>query len=113
MADRRLDRWLRPSIVLPVLGALLLAAVLFSPGGDTGGALDTRLTTFGTNPFGAKAMYDVFKRLGWTVDRRRSAFRAPMDSSATYLVLDPPIDPSATEVSALLDAVRRGATIVV
>jgi hypothetical protein len=113
MGDRRLDRWLRPVIVLPVLGVLLLAAVLFSPGGNTGGALDQRLTTFGTNPFGAKAAYDVFKRLGWTVGQRRLAFRAPLDSSATYLILDPPIDPSATEVSALLDAVRRGATIVV
>ena len=113
MANRALDRWLRPSIVLPTLGVLLIAAVIASPGGNAGGDLDQRLTTYGTNPFGAKAQYDVFRRLGWTVTRRRSVFRAPLDSSATYLLLDPPIDPSATEVSALLDAVRRGATLVV
>jgi len=113
MPNRALDRWLRPSIVLPTLGVLLIAAVIASPGGNAGGDLDQRLTTYGTNPFGAKAQYDVFRRLGWTVTRRRSVFRAPLDSSATYLLLDPPIDPSATEVSALLDAVRRGATLVV
>ena len=113
MPSRSLDRWLRPRVVLPVLGVLLVAAVIASPGGNAGGDLDQRLTTYGTNPFGAKAQYDVLRRLGWTVTQRRSVFRAPLDSSVTYLLLDPPIDPSATEVSALLDAVRRGATLVV
>ncbi|HEU5480103.1 MAG TPA: DUF4350 domain-containing protein, partial [Candidatus Tumulicola sp.] len=112
MAERRIDRWLRPVIVLPVLGALLLAAVIFSPGGFTS-SVDRRLTTYSTTPFGARALYEVLGRLGWHVVRRRSAFRSPMDSTDTYLILSPPYDASATEVSALLDAVRRGATIVV
>ncbi|HEV2180424.1 MAG TPA: DUF4350 domain-containing protein [Gemmatimonadaceae bacterium] len=112
MAERRIDRWLRPAIVLPVLGVLLVAAVIFSPGGFTS-SLDTRLTTYSTTPFGARALYDVLGRLGWHVVRQRSVFRAPMDSTDTYLILSPPFDLSATEVSALLDAVRRGATIVV
>lgn len=112
MAERRIDRWLRPVIVLPVLSALLLAAVIFSPGAPTS-SLDTRLTTYSTTPYGARALYDVLGRLGWQVVRQRSAFRAPVDSTDTYLILSPPYDPSATEVSALLDAVRRGATIVV
>lgn len=112
MPNRALDRWLRPRIVLPTLGVLLVGAVIFSPGGRASD-LDQRITTFGTNPFGAKAQYDVLHRLGWTVARRRSIFRAPLDSATTYLLLDPPIEPSATEVSVLLDAVRRGATLVV
>lgn len=112
MAEPRIDRWLRPVIVLPVLGALLVAAVIFSPGGYTS-SLDTRLTTYSTTPFGARALYDVLGRLGWHVVRQRSVFRAPVDSADTYLILSPPYDLSATEVSALLDAVRRGATIVV
>ncbi|HTL94383.1 MAG TPA: DUF4350 domain-containing protein [Gemmatimonadaceae bacterium] len=112
MAERRIERWLRPVIVLPVLGALLVAAVIFSPGGFTS-SLDMRLTTYSTTPFGARALYDVLGRLGWHVVRQRNAFRAPVDSTVTYLLLSPPYDPSATEVSALLDAVRRGATIVV
>ncbi len=112
MAERRVDWWLRPVIVLPVLGALLLAAVIFSPGGYTS-SVDARLTTYSTTPFGTRALYDVLGRLGWHVVRQRTAFRAPMDSTGTYLILSPPYDPSATEVSALLDAVRRGATIVV
>lgn len=112
MAERGIDRWLRPVIVLPVLGTLLLAAVIFSPGGATN-SLDQRLTTYSTTPFGARALYDVLGRLGWHVARQRSVFHEPVDSSSTYLVLSPPLDLSATEVSALLGAVRRGATIVV
>lgn len=112
MAERRIDRWLRPIIVLPVLGVLLLAAVIFSPGGFTS-SLDTRLTTYSATPYGARALYDVLGRLGWHVVRRRSVFRAPVDSNGTYLIMSPPLDLSATEVSAVLDAVRRGATIVV
>jgi len=112
MAESRIDGWLRPRIVLPILGVLLLAAVIFAPGGQSS-ALDPRLTTYGTNPFGARALYEVLGRLGWAVERRRIPFRAPLDSSVTYLVLNPAIEPSATETSALLDAVRRGATLIV
>ena len=112
MAERRLDRWLRPIFVLPVLGTLVLAAIISSPGGAAG-AVDTRLTTYNTSPFGALAFYDVLRRLGWHVQRRRTAFRVPVDPAGTYLLMSPPYQPSATEVSALLGAVRRGATIVV
>jgi len=111
MANKSVDRWLRPVIVLPVLGLLLVVAVILSPSGLAN--TDTRLTTYSTTPFGARALYDVLGRLGWHVLRRRRVFRAPVDSSGTYLILSPPLDLSATEVSALLDAVRRGATIVV
>ncbi|HSC32091.1 MAG TPA: DUF4350 domain-containing protein [Gemmatimonadaceae bacterium] len=112
MGERRLDRWLRPIFVLPVLGTLVLAAIIFSPGGAAG-AVDTRLTTYNTSPFGALGFYDVLRRLGWNVQRRRTAFHAPVDTAGTYLLLSPLYQPSATEVSALLGAVRRGATIVV
>ena len=111
MANKSVDRWLRPVIVLPVLGLLLVVAVILSPSGLAN--TDTRLTTYSTTPFGARALYDVLGRLGWHVLRRRRVFRAPVDSTGTYLILSPPLDLSATEVSALLDAVRRGATIVV
>jgi len=111
MTNTRVDRWLRPVIVVPVLGLLLVVAVIFSPSGLA--SSDTRLTTYSTTPFGARALYDVLGRLGWHVVRRRRVFRAPVDSTGAYLILSPPLDLSATEVSALLDAVRRGATIVV
>jgi len=111
MANKSVDRWLRPVIVLPVLGLLLVVAVILSPSGLAN--TDTRLTTYSTTPFGARALYDVLGRLGWHVLRRRRVFRAPVDSTGTYFILSPPLDLSATEVSALLDAVRRGATIVV
>ncbi|MBX6331800.1 MAG: hypothetical protein IRY91_08130, partial [Gemmatimonadaceae bacterium] len=111
MAERALDRWLRPRYVFALLAVIVVAAVLFIPqetGTNTG-----QLTTYDSNPEGALGIYDVVHRLGWRVERRRAAFEGSVDTAAVYLILDPPTQPSATEVGVLLDAVRRGASAVV
>lgn len=112
MAERRADRWLRPRYVFPVLALLVLAAVFLSPQQQEGAGA-THLTTYGADPYAARGVYDVLRGLGFHVARRREPFRAPLDTAAVYVLLDPPIDPSATEVGVLLDAVRRGARAVV
>lgn len=112
MAEPRVERWLRPRYVFPLLAVLLLAAVLLTPGGETG-ANATRLTTYGSGPFAARGVYELLARLGWRVERRQREFRAPLDGAAIYAVLAPPMELSATEVSTLLDAVRRGARAIV
>ena len=112
MAERALDRWLRPRYVFSLLALIVLAAVVFSPQGGVG-ANATRLTSYSSQPAGAQGIYDVLARLGWDVSRRRTPLRAPLDTSATYLLLAPPIPPSATEVGTLLDAVRAGADAIV
>lgn len=110
MTERRLERWLRPRVVLPALAVLLLVAILFSPGGSD---QSTRLTTYATGPYAARGVYDVLATLGWHVGRRRSAFGQGLDTAATYVILEPALVPSATEVSALLDAVKHGARLLV
>ncbi len=106
------DRWLRPRYVFAALALLVLIAALFTRPAEEGANV-ARLTTFGTDPAAARGIYEVIGRLGWPVARRRSVFRAPLDSATIYVILAPVLEPSATEVGALLDAVRRGARLVV
>lgn len=112
MAERRTERWLRPRYIFPLLALIVLATILFTPAAQTGAGAG-RLTSYDAQPFGARAIYEVAARLGWRVERGRLPFSAPMSDSATYLLLQPPIELSATEVSALLGAVRAGAGAIV
>jgi hypothetical protein len=112
MPERRSERWLRPRYILPLLALAVLATVVFSPSGELG-AGSARLTTHSPGPFGARGIYETVSRLGWRVERRSAPFRAPVSDDSTYLVLQPPMSLSATEVSALLDAVRAGANAIV
>jgi hypothetical protein len=113
MADGRLERWLRPRYVFPALFLLLVLAVVFAP--DTGdqGTQSLHLTTYGSDPWGAKGFYDVLGRLGITVQQRITPLRAPLDSDAVYAVLLPPLELTSRETGALLGAVRRGAGLIV
>ncbi len=112
MAEGRLERWLRPGYVFALLTALLVLAVLSTPEAPSGDT-ESHLTTYGTETWGARGVYDVLKALGVRVDRRLTPWKAPLDSAAVYVVLEPLTDPSARETAALLDAVRRGAGLIV
>lgn len=99
-------------VIFPLLALVLLAGILLTRApGEASTA--TQLTTYGTGPYAARGVYEVLQRVGFHVSRRRTTLRPPLDSTATYLLLDPPMAPSATGVHALLDAVRRGATAIV
>jgi hypothetical protein len=110
MAEGFVERWLRPRYVFTVLGILLVVAFFTVPEGSDGRAM---LTTYRSDPQGARGIHDVLQRLGWRVERRTIGFRAPLDSDAVYALFDPPMDPSAREMAVLLDAVRRGAGLIV
>lgn len=112
MPERDLDRWLRPRYVLPLLLLFIIVVALLSPSTDSGTSYG-RLTTYYTDPYGARGLYQVLQRLGWNVQRRRRALTAPLDSAATYAVLAPPLELSSVEVGTLLDAVRAGATAII
>ena len=60
-----------------------------------------------------RGLRDVLGRLGWTTSERIVPFAGTLDSNATYVILNTPIEPSATEIHALLEAVRRGANAIV
>jgi hypothetical protein len=111
MADGALDKLLRPRVVFPALALLLVLAVVLSPGSEEE-EQTLSLSTHGTSEWSAKGLYDVLKLLGRKVSQRETPLRTPLDSAAVYFVLLPPESPSAREASALLDAVRRGASLI-
>lgn len=132
-APTGLARLLTPRVVLPLLALVLIATVVFTPATDRPG--DSRLTTRSTEPQGAQGLFEIARRIGWRPERRdvgltaaqaRLAAPSPthaprvsssadteLDTTATYAVLDPPNDLTAAEAGALLDAVRRGAGLLV
>ncbi|HEY7861342.1 MAG TPA: DUF4350 domain-containing protein, partial [Gemmatimonadaceae bacterium] len=112
MAERLMQRWLRPHTVLPVLAGAILVAMLFTPVGDEDRSPQF-LTTRSSSLNGAKGLRELFDRLGRHTSERLVPFRPPLDSSAVYFVLGNVVDMSATETHALLDAVRSGARAVV
>ena len=111
MAEDRLENWLRPRNVFAALALLLVLAVLFSPGEPD--RITLALSTHTGQEWGARGVYEVLQKLGFKVQQRITPLRAPLDSAVVYAVLDPPMEPSAREVSALLGAVRRGAGLIV
>src|SRR6185312_16601783 len=66
-----------------------------------------------TTPVGARALCGVLGRRHGPLGEALGQRGLPEEASGADLLVSPPLDLSATEVSALLDAVRRGATIVV
>lgn len=108
MAERRPERWLRPRYIFPLLALVVLGTLLFSPAGDAR-AYSSVLTSYSAQPFGVRGIHDVAVRLGWRVERRLTPFDSTLDRRATYLILNPPKQLSATEVGGLLQAVRSGA----
>src|SRR5215208_3743391 len=101
---------LSPRVVFPLLAVVLVLTVLFTP--ESAGSGDTRLTTSSAAPYGARGLYELLGRMGWRTQRRTEGFRGDLDSSAVYVVLDPPNDLTASEAHAVLDAVRRGAGLL-
>ena len=112
MAESVLNRVLAPRVVLPLVVLIIIGLLLVTPREELGSA-GPRLTTFSPQPNGAAGLYEALRRLGRRVERRAEPFGEPLDGTATYAVLAPPIDLSAAEVHALLGAVRSGARLIV
>jgi hypothetical protein len=111
MAEHPQARWLRPRVVLPVLLAILVITVLLSPLGEdsTGPLLSTRSRAIN----GAHGLRVVLGRLGWQTRERLIPYTGQLDTTATYVMLNTPVEPSAHEIHTLLDAVRAGANAIV
>jgi hypothetical protein len=111
MADRLIDRWLKPRFILPALLIALAITVILSPVAEIsyGPFLSTRSRAVN----GSRGLRDVLDRVGWRTSERVIPFAGRLDSTSTYFILNTPIDPSPSEIHALLEAVRRGARAVV
>jgi hypothetical protein len=113
MAERpRGSRWLAPSVVFVAVVVVILLQVLLSPSDDTL-SMTPSLSSRSTRPYGAQGFYELLERLGWRVGRRATPLIEPLDSAATYVVLQGELALSRGEVHRLMEAVRRGASLLV
>lgn len=103
-----------------VFGVLALLTVILTP--EPGERSGGRLTTYSHDEGGASGLYAVAHRLGWRVSRRVVPFRdtpgvdarrTAVDSTVSYVLLDPPYALTSGEVARLLAAVRAGAGLLV
>jgi hypothetical protein len=111
MAEHRKVWWLRPGVVLPALVAILVVTALLAPADEdsTGRELSTRSRAID----GAHGLRAVLDRLGWRTSERLTPYEGGLDTTATYVILATPLDPSAHEMHTLLESVRRGANAIV
>jgi hypothetical protein len=104
----RRKRWLALAAIL----AVIITAALLTPeviGGRTG---DGRLTTYSSEPQGAKLLYELASRLGWHVERWTDATPVAADDHTVVAMLAPVEPPGAIETHQMLDRVRSGAALV-
>jgi hypothetical protein len=101
----------RPSVLLPLALVVIIVATLVAPQQSSFDRIGA-LTTYSASSSGARGLYETLGRLGWRTERRKTPLTATLDTSAVYLVLDPPIPLTRREGRVLLDAVRRGAGLV-
>lgn len=111
--EKTASHWLlRPAVALPLVVVFLVIVALLTPENVTGRVGDARLTTYGTGPLNAAGLYEVARRLGWRVERRRTPLPAPDDTLAIQAELNPSNGLSTIEAHALLDGVRRGGALL-
>jgi hypothetical protein len=103
------DWWVRPRVVLPIIGVLVLLVALLTPQTNGGRTGDQRLSTHLTGALGARLLYETAGRLGWQVSQRDDQ-PGPASAAGTtiHAVLAPPIALSPEEAHAYLQAVRGG-----
>ena len=92
MADRLVDRWLKPRFVLPALLIALAITVILSPVAEV--AQGPLLTTRSRAVNGSRGLREILDRLGWRTSERIVPFSGSLDSTSTYFILNTPIDPS-------------------
>ena len=99
-----------PRRVLVAFVVILVVGLLLSPSTAPGsGGL---LTTYASDPGGARGFLETTRRLGWPTTQLLDRFEGPLDSAVIYAILRPPVPLTSGEVSAVLDAVRRGAGLL-
>lgn len=107
---RGLDWWVRPRVVLPLVGAVVVLVALFTPQPSVGRTGDQRLSSHLAGGLGARAFAETAERFGFDVVRLDSA-AAPGVSTrggVIHAVLAPPLRMSGPEAHGYLEAVREG-----
>ena len=100
--------WIRPAVVLPLIVAVVIGVAVLTPENSDARSGDARLTTHSTNSLGARVLYELAHKLGWTVARQETRGVPPYGDRTIRAVLAPPQTLTATETHAVLEDVRRG-----
>jgi hypothetical protein len=103
----------RPQVLLPIAVVVLMVGVLFGPAQQPSFDRSGPLSTTDASASGARGFYETAQRLKWPVSRRTTAWPAVLDTSSIYAILDPRQPLTASETHSLLDAVRKGAGLLV
>jgi hypothetical protein len=111
MAERSRAWWLSPRVALPALVAIVVVTAIFAPAGQE--TMGRELSTRSRAIDGAHAIRAVLDALGWHTRERLTPYAGTLDTTATYVMLGTPLDPSAHEIHTLLESVRRGANAIV
>ena len=106
-------RWFaRPGLVLPIVAGLVVLSALLTPTFVTGRDGDSRLSSYNTEPQGARIFFETMARLGWQPEQHRSADSAT-SPAVIVAVLNPVVALQMTETHALLEHVRAGGALLV
>lgn len=108
MTGMRPDARRAPILIAAAVVLLTALVVLLTPREDT----DDRLTITRPGADNAKLFAQLAARFGWPVRTTTTRFATRPDTTAIHVVLRGPIDMSAAERDRLLDAVRRGAGLL-
>ena len=103
-------RSVSPARVLAVVGVLLVLFFILAPQPELDESAS--FSSNGAGPNGTRGLYEVLGRLGFRVGRNVSVIRTPPDSGSVYVVLQPSLPLSTTELATLLRGVSHGAIIV-
>lgn len=102
----------RPAVVLSLLGILVLLTALLVKAPVSGRSGDGRLLTTSTSPLGAKLLYELAGKLGYSV-RRERVNAVPTDTQTIFAVLDPVVELDGATVHRQLEFVRKGGALLV
>ena len=101
-----------PRRVLLLIAALILVALLFAPSGTSVNA-SRETTSYSTDAFGSRGIYEVLGKLGFSVQRWLRPMRQTLPTDVVYVVASPTVELTGNEVHSLLNAVRSGAGLFV
>jgi hypothetical protein len=103
--------YVRPSIVLPGVAALMLLVAISTPEYVMGRDGDPRMSSVNRGPQGAKIFAEFAKALGWRVERRERS-ELSGDATTVHALLSPSVSVRKDEAHALLEAVRAGSGLL-
>jgi hypothetical protein len=108
--ERPREWWVRPGIMLPVVGVIIVLVALLTPEPSPGGRIgDSRLSTHITSSLGARVLLQTAARLGWK-SVARDSLPTPTDApgGTIHAVLAPLLPVTPAQAHRYLEAVRGG-----